>query len=87
MERKCKNCKYWEKDTDVTYITYNENFGWCNCNKFAYSEDLEKYNYETHELEREDYNKYHLIYGDYDGHMATLKVHKEFGCIDFEEKE
>ena len=81
--KRCKNCKYWKQDTDVKY---NKNFGWCNCEKFAYSEELERYNYETNKIETEDYDKYHVIYGDYEGYMATLKVHKEFGCIDFEER-
>ena len=68
----CKNCKFWSEDK-----SFYKNFGDCLCDKFAYEDDINK----------KDQDKYHLLYGDYDGYMATLKVNKDFGCIDFEEKE
>lgn len=70
--KNCKNCKNWLEDK----LCY-ENFGSCLCDKFAYEE----------KIDRKDENNYHLLYSDYDGYMATLRVHKDFGCIDFEEKE
>lgn len=80
--KNCENCKYWQKDTDKKY----KNFGLCKCDKFIYLDELEKYNYETNELEKKNRDNYHVIYGDYEGYMATLRVHKEFGCIDYKEK-
>lgn len=67
----CKNCKFWEEDK-----TFYENFGDCFCDKFAYEADIKK----------AEEDNYHLLYSDYEGYMATLKVHKDFGCIDFEER-
>ncbi len=70
----CKECKYFDIQTKDSMC--NENFGYCNCDKFEYIENISK----------EDYNKYHLIYWDYELYMSAFKVHKDFGCINFERK-
>lgn len=70
--KNCKNCKFWKEDKE-----YHENFGDCLCDKFEYEGNLKK----------SDYDRYHLLYMDYEGYMARIKVHKDFGCIDFEELE
>ena len=49
-----------------------------------YIEDIESNNLKRN---KEIYNDYHVIYEDYDGHWARLKTNKDFGCIDFEEKQ
>lgn len=67
----CKNCKFWEKEE-----LFYENFGYCNCKKFAYEEEVKK----------EEEDNYHVLYSDSEGYMATLVVNKDFGCIDFEER-
>ncbi len=70
--KNCENCKYWQQDTDNNY----KNFGWCKCDKFIFLEDLEENNP----------NNYHIISNDYGGCMVSLRMHKDFGCIDYEER-
>lgn len=80
-EHRCKNCKYWLEDNGE--YSYNDNFGYCFCEKIAYREDIEKeHNYV---LDEKDYNNYNLIYSDSEGLDAELRVHKDFGCVNFEE--
>ncbi len=81
--KRCKNCKYWIQDQE-SEKAFNENFGSCKNKKFAYIEDIEPNNLKRN---KEIYNDYHVIYEDYDGHWARLKTNKDFGCIDFEEKQ
>ena len=76
---KCINCKYWEQNDD-----YNGNFGKCNCNKFAFHADLE--DRKKHNHEEVEYDNYNLIYRDFDDNYADIRVHKEFGCINYENK-
>lgn len=77
---KCKDCKYWNQDFDSLHF-YNENFGECTNKKVINMEEIED-NYDDKKHER--YNNYDVIYSaDY---AAQLKMNKEFGCINFEDK-
>lgn len=82
QNRKCKNCKYWSKDNGE--YAYNENFGYCECEKMVYRQEVHK---PIYEMQEKDYNRYHLVYDDSEGLAAELRVHKEFGCIDFKRKD
>ena len=77
---KCKDCKYWNQDYD-SLTFYNKNFGECTNKKFMDFNDIES-DYEDKENSR--YNKYDVIYSADDA--AQIKMNKEFGCINFEEK-
>lgn len=79
--RRCKNCKYWLEDNGE--YAYNDNFGYCFCKKIAYREDIEKEH--NFVLDEKEYNNYDLIYSDSEGLNAELRVHKDFGCVNFEE--
>lgn len=79
--RRCKNCKYWLEDNGE--YSYNENFGYCFCKKIEYIGYIEKDN--DYEVDEEEYNKYNLIYSDSEGLAAELRVHKNFGCVNFKE--
>lgn len=79
---KCKNCKYWEQDTD-TVDFYNENFGKCTHKKVIDLDYIEK-DYDDKEKKR--FNKYDIIYSADAFEIAELKMNKDFGCINFEEK-
>lgn len=81
--KKCKDCKYWEPDNRAE-VRYNSNFGYCNCDKFVYREDLHD---EHCEIGGEKYDNYDIIYSDSEGLAADLRVHKEFGCINFKNKQ
>lgn len=79
-EKRCKNCKYWLEDNGE--YSYNDNFGYCFCKKIGYREDIEKEH--DYDVDEEEYNKYNLIYSDSEGLNAELRVHKNFGCVNFE---
>lgn len=78
--KRCKNCKYWLEDNGE--YSYNDNFGYCFCKKIAYRGDIEKEH--DYDVDEEEYNKYNLIYSDSEGLNAELRVHKNFGCVNFE---
>lgn len=77
---RCKNCKYWLQDFDSLEF-YNENFGQCTHEKVIDMNCIEK---DYGDKEHKNYNKYDVIYSA--DEVAELKVNKEFGCINFEEK-
>lgn len=77
---RCKNCKYWEQDFDSINF-YNENFGECNHKKVINMENIEN---DCEDKENKRFNEYDIIYSA--DELAQLKVNKEFGFINFEEK-
>lgn len=79
---KCKNCKYWKQDKD-TIECYNENFGECTHKKVA---DLDCIEDDKNDKRKERLNKYDIIYSADVFEVAELKMNKEFGCINFEDK-
>ena len=73
MNNKCKNCKYFQRNTEPYD---NNNFGECSCDKFVYDSYIN---------EKEETDK--LFYWDYESYSADFNVGENFGCIHFEEKE
>lgn len=80
--RRCKDCKYWKQDRD-TLDFYNENFGECTHKKVINLDCIEK---DNNDKENKIFNNYDIIYSADCFEFAELKVNKEFGCINFEEK-
>lgn len=80
--RKCKDCKHWKQD-ESTVEFYNKNFGECTHKRV---EDLENINTNYGNKENEVLNNYDLIYSADCFELAELKVNKEFGCKNFEER-
>ena len=79
----CKDCIHWsEISKDENTDMYTDDFGNCSCEKFAYYEDL----YENYRLDKEKLKNYHVLYEDSEGYFAELKVHKQFGCINFKDR-
>ena len=77
---KCKDCKYWNQDFDSLNF-YNENFGECTNKKVTNREDIE---IDYADKKNEKFNNYDIIYSADDA--VQLKMNREFGCINFEEK-
>lgn len=79
--KRCENCKYWELDDSE----YNDNFGYCCCEKIVYIEDLHKKLHKEigYNFDKKEYDNYYAIYSDSEGLYADFKVHRNFGCVCF----
>lgn len=77
---RCKECKYWVQDSDTIHF-YNKNFGECTHKKVIDLDYIEK---DYNDKENKILNNYDIIYSA--DEVPELKVNKEFGCINFEDK-
>lgn len=77
---KCKDCKYWNQDFDSLHF-YNENFGECSNKKVI---DMKNIEIDYADNKNKRFNKYDIIYSA--DEIVQLKMNREFGCINFEEK-
>lgn len=80
VDKLCKNCKHWErhKDDVLTRLGGIKKNGYCNHEKFLYSDEST-----NEELEAGDT----LNYWDYENYGAGFETGENFGCIHFEEGE
>jgi len=62
-------------------------FGMCRNSKFAYIGDIEpEIIYKDGMATFPAIEEKHVIYWDYQSHMATFRTNKDFGCVNFQHK-